>query len=529
MSLASPYPPVQIPEVSLYGAIFANLTEEDCQRPAITDSATGQTMTYGELRDAIDAFAGEIAHRGIEPHDVIALHCPNTLAFAIAFHGALHAGATVTTVNVLATKKDIVNQLQDSEAKMFFTVSALGTNGVDAAVEVGIDKANIIHLDSAEGLPAFITSKHTAPDYYFDPVKHLAALPYSSGTTGRPKGVRLSHRNLLSNTYQIEPLLNAIDVDSNDTVMAVLPFFHVYGMNALLNVTLYLKAHLITMPKFDLVQFLELHVKHKITFTFIAPPIAVALAKHPIVANYDLSHLRTLLSGAAKLDAELARAVQDRLDVRVVQGFGMTETSPVTHLRVDDALPLDSVGPPVANTEQMIVDTETLQEIPLPAEGEISPEGELWVRGPQIMVGYLRNQEADAKTITPAGWLRTGDICNMDSDGNVFVIDRMKELIKYKGYQVAPAELESLLLTHPDVADSAVVGFYREDDGEEVPRAFVVAQEGKTIEPDELMEWVAERVAPYKKIRIVDIIDAIPKSSTGKILRKDLREIPRQS
>lgn len=260
----------------------------------------------------------------------------------------------------------------------------------------------------------------------------------------------------------------------------------------------------------------------------------MVLAKHPLVDQYGISSLTTVLSGAAALDEKLADAVQKRLGVAVLQGFGMTEASPVTHVSTRGETPLASIGLPVANTECKVVDltdADFAEILPPGNEGERSDAGEMWIRGPQVMLGYLNNEEATEVTLMRDDWLRTGDIVQYDHEGNVYVVDRSKELIKYKGYQVAPAELEALLMSHEAIADAAVVGYRRESDGEEVPRAFVVPQvglDGNVLEigKEELMVWVAQRVAPYKKIRMVEFTDVIPKSGTGKILRKDLRDVP---
>ena len=530
MPITSTRPSVTIPECSLYEHIFGTLTEEDAQRTAIIDSATGSETSYGQLKAMVDAFAGALAQRGVQPKDVVALHCPNTMAFAVAFHGIMRAGATVTTVGSLATAKDITNQLTDSGASMLFTTSLLGQAGFEAAKAVGIEPQNVIDItDPNTGLASLLGEANPAPDTEIDAAQHLAVLPYSSGTTGVPKGVMLSHRNLVANIAQMLPALADIGLSRDSVVMGVLPFFHIYGMNVLLNTTLAIRGAIVTMPKMDLPEFLQLHQDYGIDFSFIAPPIAVALAKHPVVDNYDLSALKFVQSGAAALDRDLAAAVEQRLDVTMVQGFGMTEASPVTHNSLAGITPLDSIGSPLAETECKVVDLERddFPEILPPTEqGERSAAGELWVRGPQVMVGYLNNEEATRNTITEDGWLRTGDVVEYDHEGNVYVVDRAKELIKYKGYQVAPAELEALILTRADVADVAVVGFTREEDGEEVPRAFVVPQRGAQIDPEELLAWIAERVAAYKKVRIVEFIDEIPKSATGKILRKNLKVLP---
>jgi len=534
MSFSSPYDDVEIPDVSLYDYLFGTIDEADLDRTALIDSKSGSTTTYRQLVGQIDAAAGALAARGVGVGDVVAILSPNVPAFATVFHGVLRAGATATTVNALFTAPEVAKQLRDSKARTIITISALAPAALEAAKEVGLPDAEVIILDgegqAVSGHPNaadLLGAGLSAPDVSFDPATHIAVLPYSSGTTGNPKGVMLSHRNLVANVAQIRPLQG---LTPDDVVLAVLPFFHIYGMTVLLNASLGARAQLLVMPRFDLVEFLESVQTHKITFAYIAPPVAVALAKHPIIDNYDLSSLHTMLSGAAPLDEELGNAVAARLDLTMLQGFGMSETSPVTHLIPFDrgektrgtVAPLSSVGWAVPNTENRIVDPGTGEDVALPAEGASEP-GELWVKGPNIMVGYLNNEAATAETIDADGWLHTGDMATVDAAGCVTIVDRLKELIKYKGYQVPPAELEALLLTHPDIADVAVVGSH-DADGEEVPKAFVVVQEGKTLTEDEVIAFTAERVAPYKKVRQVEFIPAIPKSASGKILRKDLRK-----
>jgi acyl-CoA synthetase (AMP-forming)/AMP-acid ligase II len=317
--------------------------------------------------------------------------------------------------------------------------------------------------------------------------------------------------------------LGFLGANPDDRILAVLPFFHIYGMTVLLNMAFAVRASLVTMPRFDLTEFLRIIQDQRVTWAFIAPPIAVALAKHPLVDSYDLSSMKYIVSGAAPFDATLAKAVADRLGCRVTQGYGMSEMSPVSHtIPADDlAAPLSSVGVTLPNVECKLIDTETGEEIPVPESG-VSAAGELLCRGPNIMKGYLGNDEATRATIDEDGYLHTGDIATVSAEGYVTIVDRLKELIKYKGYQVAPAELEALLLSHPAVADVAVVGAH-DADHEEVPKAFVVRQPGAELSEDEVMAFVAEHVAPHKKVRQVEFIDAIPKSSAGKILRKDLR------
>ena len=342
----------------------------------------------------------------------------------------------------------------------------------------------------------------------------MVVLPYSSGTTGLPKGVMLTHRNLVANMLQSTC---ALSIGEGDTILGVLPFFHIYGMVVIMNLGLYRGATIVTMPRFDLEQCLQIMQQYRVTFANVVPPIVLAFAKSPLVDKYDLSRLHTVFSGAAPLSESVATAASARLGCRVVQGYGLTETSPVTHATRVDAAPAKAagIGPPVPNTEAKVVDVVT--------QAELGPrqEGEICVRGPQVMKGYLNRPDATAAMLDADGWLHTGDIGYADEDGCFFIVDRLKELIKYKGMQIAPAELEAVLLSHPAVADAAVIPIPDEECGE-VPKAFVVLKGEAT--PDEIMAYVAERVAPYKKLRALEVIDQIPKSPSGKILRRVLVE-----
>jgi acyl-CoA synthetase (AMP-forming)/AMP-acid ligase II len=356
-----------------------------------------------------------------------------------------------------------------------------------------------------------------------DPARQLAVLPYSSGTTGKAKGVMLTHRNLVAN---LEQSIRLIGVEAADRVLCVLPFFHIYGMNVLMNGGLRQRATLITMPRFDLAEFLRVIADHHASFVFIAPPVAVALAKHPLVDAYDLSSLRVIFSGAAPLDGALARAVEARLGCTVRQGYGMSEMSPVSHcIPLDRAdIPLGTVGLTIPNMECKLVDPVSGQEIPVPESGT-SPQAELWCKGPNVMVGYFGDARSTGEILDQEGFLHTGDVATVSAEGYLTIVDRVKELIKYKGYQVPPAELEALLLTHPGIADAAVIGV-RDADGEEIPKAFVVPQPSAQLRAEDVMAFVTDRVAPYKKVRQVEFVTAIPKSASGKILRRELRRAP---
>jgi acyl-CoA synthetase (AMP-forming)/AMP-acid ligase II len=312
------------------------------------------------------------------------------------------------------------------------------------------------------------------------------------------------------------------DVGEDDVIVAVLPFFHIYGLTVLMAAALRRGATLVTMPRFDLEQFLTILQDYRVSLAFLVPPIVLALAKHPLVDRFDLSALRFVNSGAAPLGAELEEACGKRLDCVVGQGYGLTETSPVltAHPPEETRIRHGSVGQLLPNTEAKVVD---------PATGEAlarNQDGELCFRGPQVMRGYRNRPDETAQMLDPDGWLHSGDIGHVDDDGYFHVVDRVKELIKYKGQQVAPAELEAVLLSHPAVADAAVVPVPDEEAGE-VPKAFVVAT--AELSAREVMDYVASRVAPHKKVRAVEFVDQIPKSLSGKILRRMLIERDRQA
>ncbi|MDX3351322.1 MULTISPECIES: 4-coumarate--CoA ligase family protein [Streptomyces] len=511
-------PPVDLPihDAVLGGAAAFGST------PALIDGTDGTTLTYEQVDRFHRRVATALAETGVRKGDVLALHSPNTVAFPLAFYAATRAGASVTTVHPLATAEEFAKQLKDSAARWIVTVSPLLSTARRAA-ELAGGVQEILVCDGAPGhrsLVDMLASTAPEPSVAIDPAEDVAALPYSSGTTGTPKGVMLTHRQIATNLAQLEPSMPSAP---GDRVLAVLPFFHIYGLTALMNAPLRLGATVVVLPRFDLEQFLAAIQNHRITSLYVAPPIVLALAKHPLVADYDLSSLRYIVSAAAPLDARLAAACSQRLGLPPVgQAYGMTELSPGTHVVPLDAMadaPPGTVGRLIAGTEMRIVSL-TDPGTDLPA-GE---SGEILIRGPQIMKGYLGRPDATAAMIDEEGWLHTGDVGHVDADGWLFVVDRVKELIKYKGFQVAPAELEAHLLTHPGVADAAVVGAY-DDDGNEVPHAFVVRQPAAPgLAESEIMMYVAERVAPYKRVRRVTFVDAVPRAASGKILRRQLRE-----
>ncbi|MFI8189684.1 4-coumarate--CoA ligase family protein [Streptomyces sp. NPDC085946] len=512
-------PPVDLP---IHDAVLGHAAGFGAA-PALIDGTDGTTLTYEQVDRFHRRVAAALAETGVRKGDVLALHSPNTVAFPLAFHAATRAGATVTTVHPLATAEEFATQLTDSAARWIVTVSPLLDTARRAARLAG-GVREILVCDSAPGhrsLTDMLASTAPEPVVDIDPARDVAALPYSSGTTGTPKGVMLTHRQIATNLAQLR---SAVPAGPGDRVLAVLPFFHIYGLTALMNAPLRQGATVVVLPRFDLEQFLAAVQTHRITDLYVAPPIVLALAKHPLATRYDLSSLRYVVSAAAPLDARLAAACSRRLGLPpVVQAYGMTELSPGTHVVPPDAVrdaPPGTVGRLIAGTEMRIVSLDD------PGE-DLGPgaSGEILIRGPQVMKGYLGRPDATAAMIDPDGWLHTGDVGRVDGEGGwLFLVDRVKELIKYKGFQVAPAELEALLLTHPGIADAAVVGA-RDDDGNEIPHAHVVRRPtAPDLSAHEVMRYVAERAAPYKRVRRVTFVDGVPRAASGKILRRRLRE-----
>ncbi|MDH6576831.1 4-coumarate--CoA ligase family protein [Kitasatospora sp. MAP5-34] len=523
MVFRSDYPDIEPLDLPIHEAVLGTASQHP-DTPALIDGITGQAVSYAELEAGSRRIAAGLAEAGVRKGDVIALHSPNTIAYPMAFYGATRAGATVTPVSSLATAGELTGQLRDSRARWIITISAFLPVAAEAAETLASEGGPIQEIfvcDGSEGhrsLADLLACTAPEPTPEFVPADDIAVLPYSSGTTGLPKGVMLSHRNIASNLLQTDSVHRPA---VGERILAVLPFFHIYGLSALLNQPLRSGATIVVLPRFDLEQFLRTIQEQRIEGVFVAPPIVLALAKHPLVDQYDLSSVRYVLSAAAPLDADLADACARRLGLpRVHQGYGMTELSPATHV-----LPLDDQDPPRGTVGRMVASTE-LRVVSLDDPGKdlgVGERGELLFHGPQVMKGYFaRESETDAM-LDQDGWLHTGDVGYVDERGYLFVVDRVKELIKYNGYQVAPAELEALLLAHPQIADAAVIGVTGSD-GVERPKAYVVRAPGSALTEEEVTEFVAAQVAPYKKVRAVEFLAAVPKSASGKILRRELRD-----
>jgi acyl-CoA synthetase (AMP-forming)/AMP-acid ligase II len=519
--LRSDFPDVEVGGIAIHDFVLERAAALG-DKPAVVDAASGRALSYRELAAAVERVAAGLAALGFRPGDVLAISSPNLPEFPVAVYGATAAGGVVTTVNPLFTADELSGQLADAGARVLVTVAPFLDRALAAADKAGVERVFVIGAtaEALAGTPAAPFSELTGHDLEpagvpVDPDGDLAAMLYSSGTTGLPKGVELTHASVVTNARQNQA---AMGFREDDVVLAVAPLFHAMGFNLLLPCTLRAGATLVTMPRFDLEGFLDAIQRHRVTVTIVVPPVILALAHHPLVDRYDLSSLRVVGSGAAPLGADTERRCAERLGCVVCQGYGMTEHCSAMAISPLDAPRRGTVGRLLPNVEARIVDPASGTDL---GPGEV---GELWVRGPQAMRGYHRRPQATAEMIGPDGWLRTGDLCSVDADGHLTVVDRIKELIKYNGYQVAPAELEHLLQAHPAVADAAVV---RRPDAQagEIPVAYASLRAEAT--PEELMAYVAERVAPYKRVRAVEFVDEIPRSPSGKLLRRVLVDAER--
>lgn len=495
---------VELRNQSITERVFCEL-ETRLDDIIIEDGPTGRTLTAAAFMDRVKRLAGGLTAAGFGKERTVAIMAPNIPEYCVLFHATAWAGGTITCLNPTYTSSEVRHQLSDAKADVLFTVPAF----LDTAKE-GAGDVPIVVIGSAEYEALY--AQPIAQQVPVDLDTHTVVLPYSSGTTGLPKGVMLSHRNLVVN---IDQFFVGTAFERGETTAAFLPFFHIYGMNVVMNAHL-IKGRLVTMPRFDLEMFLQICQYHKSRRMWIVPPVALALANSPVVDNYDLSHLDEVVVGAAPSGAELTRAISKRLNCITLQGYGMTELSPVAHVIPGSMVRPGSSGLTAPNTQCRVIDIDT------GADRSAGEEGELWIKGPQVMQGYLNNPEATAQSIVEDGWLRTGDIAYIDEDGYLFVVDRLKELIKYKGFQVAPAELEAALISLPGIDDAAVIGL-PDDAAGELPVAFVVAKENAPTD-EAIRAYFKETLATYKQVHQIHRVDAIPKSASGKILRRVLRD-----
>ncbi len=504
----APYEEIPLPELARRAA------EQFRDKPALI-GADGTTRTYGRVLSDARKIARLLQDNGVEKGNKVGIFSPNHVDYAAVFYGSLLAGATVTTLNPLYTAHEIETQLADAEAVVLFAFSPMAAAAEEARRNLPLLR-EIFPIDALPDVLGGVSEEYRPVP--INPREDVAVLPYSSGTTGLPKGVMLTHFNITSNVKQG---LATRSLTSDMVGLWTLPLFHIYGMTVLMSGAVSLGGTGIVMPRFDVEQMLHLIEKHRVTDIYLAPPAILAMTNVPNPSRFDTSSLQLIGSGAAPLPLEVGERARSMYKCIVTQGYGMTETSPTTNANPLERIKLESSGPPVPDTLEKIVSLDTGEELPL---GEV---GELLVKGPQVMKGYWKNPKETADCLSEDGWLRTGDIARFDEDCYIYLVERKKEMIKYKGYQVAPAELEALLHEHPAVLDVAVIP--KPDlAGGEAPKACVVRRPGVEVTPEEIMAFVAGKVAPYKKIRDVEFLESIPKTASGKILRRDLIQRERE-
>ncbi|XP_070575432.1 uncharacterized protein [Ptychodera flava] len=525
--IKSKYADVHIPmDMSLPEYLMSDFDKYG-DRVALVDGLSERSYTFRQLKDLVRRCGSGLVRHGLKPGDVCLLYKPNSPEYFISFSSVTSVGGVVVTANPLCTVDELIYYLEQSGVSWLVTAPELVEKVLEATNQVPHIKGIFVIGDkSVSGCISFTKlmkddGSAFPSDVRVSPTDDVAAFLHSSGTTGLPKGVMLTHYNLIANLQQLTghgflKLKSGLDV-----LAAVLPFFHMGGLLAILFVGLKQGSQIIIFPKFEPDIFLRSVSEHKVNRLFLVPPMVVFLAKHPLVDQYDVSNIDEIVCGAAPTGRDTIKAVRKRLgrsSLPVRQLYGMTECCIVTCLTTDEKFKTGSVGTLTPNTEGKVVDVET---------GEIlgvGQDGELCFRGPQVMKGYLNNIEATQKTITHDGWLHTGDIGHYDENGHFYVVDRFKELIKYNAFQVPPAELENVILSMPDVKDVAVIGL-PDDEAGELPKAFVVPK-SDIIKPEDVIKFVEGKVTPEKKLRGgVEFIEEIPKSPSGKILRRVLKAL----
>jgi 4-coumarate--CoA ligase len=548
---------VDIPNCSLQTVLFKSPHARLGSKRAFSEAARPDThyITREQFRLWSQRFAlGLQRSKHFQKGDRILLFSGNDLFVPVVFMGVLCAGGIFTGANPTFVARELAHQLKDSGATYLLCADASLDTGIEAAKLIGLDPAERVFVYNSQiydgGAPGqkgcrywgdLLAPAEDARSFQWDDLAGpgecdaTLALNYSSGTTGVPKGVMITHKNYVSNMLQVQDMaLQNPDYEARNaraSWLCFLPLYHAYGQTFFIAGAFNREIPVYVMPKFDFVQFLEYTQKFRVTDYSLVPPIAVLLAKHPAVEKYDLSSVESIGCGAAPLGRDVSEQVEKRLGSRLnmKQGWGMTEcTCSLLGWDPQEVSYSQAVGVPNANCEAKVMTEDGASEV---TERGPDARGELWVRGPNVMKGYWRNEKATAETLTPDGWLKTGDISYVDHDGKFFIVDRKKELIKVKGNQVAPAELEALLLEHPGIADAAVIGMPTED-GDEKPRAFVVRQvgdRGQKLTEDEVKSFVADKVIRYKRLAGgVEFLDAIPKNPSGKILRRQLRDVTRE-
>ncbi len=540
---------VEIPNKAVF-ELFDEAAERYANRPAAI--FLEEKITYGKLREYVDRMAAALSSLGVGKGDRVAILLPNSIQFIIAYYGTLKTGATVTPMNPLYTPREVEYQARETQAKVIFTLDILYKNvhpilnntqirhviisniadflpGLKRSLGKLLKKIPTAEVPRDERIKSFMellkTSRPEAPKPALDPEKDLVSLQFTGGTTGTPKGVMLTHRNVVANITQIHEMLSTYIRDGEEIFVALLPFYHIYGQTVLLGSGLTHGNALLIFPRLELEPFMKAIARHRATIFPGVPTLFNAMSKHPLIKELDLSALKLVISGADSLPVEVAKEFERVTGKKVCEGYGLTETSPVTHVNPPEAIRYGSFGVPIPNTYAAVIDPESMEFLPV---GEV---GELVVAGPQVMKGYMREEDNSNVFLEAHGmrWFRTGDMVRMDEDGYFHFVDRRKDIIKFKGFSVFPAEIEDVLYSNPAVKEAAVVGVPDPRTGEQIIAVVVLKDEfkGKTGE-EEILKYCRERLAEYKQPSRVIFVDEIPKTAVGKILRRAVRDRVRE-
>ncbi|POG59609.1 hypothetical protein GLOIN_2v1720803 [Rhizophagus irregularis DAOM 181602=DAOM 197198] len=527
MIFRSKFSDVDIKKIGVYQFITSNPYGIDDDKAIFIDGNTDKKLTFGQLKTNSKKFAfGLINKIGFKRGDVLAIYSPNHIDYPVVIFGAIAAGGIVTSVNPEYTSEEFAFQLKDSGASVIICHPDYLEKAIKAAKVANIPESKILLFDENE-INDFLPFLSLLSDQEINPVEYTpeevksttAYLCYSSGTTGKNKGVETTHYNMVSNLSQLDVFEDQINHEN--VYIGTLPSFHIYGLTLFIHFVILKGASCVLLRKFELEKFCRAIQDYKVNIAPIVPPIVLLLVNNPIARKYDLSSLKLAISAAAPLSKDLCKKFVEIYKAPIKQAYGLTETTPFAIVAKTDNIVDGSIGILLPNVECKII-SENNKEL------EYDEEGEFCIRGPNVMKGYLNNKEATDACIDSDGWFHTGDLGYADSQGNFFIVDRVKELIKYKGFQVAPAELESVLLTHPSIIDCAVTGIYSDEQATEYPLAYVVLKQNE-IQSDELKkeikDFVSQRVAPHKKLRGgIYFTDKIPKTPAGKILRRFLKE-----